>query len=321
MESKKTSTQKKASGLSRRGLMTGAAAAAAAVLPLIEAKKAEAQRRMTPGGSGPVRVMLITKGHAFNRAPFFAMFDALGDAITWTHVEHPAAHEFWAPELADDYDVFVYYDMAGRGGRNADGTPIDITPTPKMKANMEALLKKGKGMVFFHHALASWVHTWPEYIEIMGGAADWGRTIKNVRGKDYEFSGYRPNTRQTVTVVDPSHPVTAGLSGTFDIVDETYLAPMFEDTNHALLRTDFEPTTDKFEIGIGRNPDWKHPKGSNLTAWYKSAENSPIVYIQHGHDDLAWSNANFRRLMQNAIQWVASKDAHDWAKAHPSKIF
>ena len=67
------------------------------------------------------------------------MFDALGDTITWTHVEHPAATEFWNPELAKDYDVFVYYDMAGRGGRNPDGTPIDIEPTPKMKQNLAAL--------------------------------------------------------------------------------------------------------------------------------------------------------------------------------------
>lgn len=310
-------------GFSRRKLMA-AGAVAAATLPLLDSAKAQAPpRRATPGGTGPTRVLLITKGHPFNRQPFFEMFDALGEAITWTHVEHPAAVEFWDPELAKDYDTFVYYDMAGRGGRNPDGTPNDIYPTPKMKKNLEALLKQGKGMVFFHHALASWVHTWPEYIEIMGGAADWGRTIKNVRGKDYPFSGFRPNTQEHVTVVpaEKDHPVVAGLGDGFDIVDETYLAPMFEDTNHALLRTDFVPTTKEFAIGLRNNPDWDHPPGSNMTAWYKSAENSPIVYIQHGHDDQAWSNKSFQRLMQNAIQWVASKEGHAWAKANPSKIF
>jgi hypothetical protein len=113
----------------------------------------------------------------------------------------------------------------------------------------------------------------------------------------------------------------AGLPETWDIVDETYLCPMFDDTNHALLRTDFVPTVEKFEAQLSRQPNWKHPQGSQLTTWYKSAENSPIVYIQHGHDDLAWSNVYFRRLMQNAIQWVASDKAHAWAKANPTKIF
>ena len=70
-----------------------------------------------------------------------------------------------------------------------------------------------------------------------------------------------------------------------------------------------------------REPTWNHPPGSNMTAWYKAAENSPIVYIQHGHDDVAWSNANFRRLMENAIRWTASKEGLAWAKANPAKIF
>jgi type 1 glutamine amidotransferase len=321
MESKKSSNNKPSGGISRRSLVAAGAAAAAAALPL--ARSAKAQRRMTPGGTGDIRVLLITKGHAFDRANFFEMFDALGDTITWTHVEHPAATEFWDPELAKDYDVFVYYDMAGRGGRNPDGTPNDIVPTAKMKKNLSDLLKQGKGMVFFHHALASWVHTWPEYIEIMGGAADWGRTIKNVSGKEYPFSGFRPNTREHITVGpgEEGHPVVAGLTDGFDIVDETYLAPMLEDKVNPLLRTDFVPTTKEFEIGLRREPNWNHPPGSNMTAWYKAAENSPIVYIQHGHDDVAWSNANFRRLMENAIRWTASKEAHEWAKANPAKIF
>jgi uncharacterized protein len=115
--------------------------------------------------------------------------------------------------------------------------------------------------------------------------------------------------------------VVAGLTGGFDIVDETYLCPMLEDSVHPLLRTDFVPTTKEFEIGMRREPIWDHPPGSNLTAWYKAAENSPIVYIQHGHDDVAWSNANFRLLMENAIRWTASKEGLAWAKANPSKIF
>jgi type 1 glutamine amidotransferase len=280
--------------------------------------------RRTPGGSGPIQVLLITKGHAYNRQPFFELFDALGTDITWTHVEHPAAQVFFNPELAKPYDVFVFYDMAGRGRRTKpDGTAetYDIEPSPELRKNFKALLESGKGLVFFHHALASWVHTWPEYVETMGGAADWGRTLKNIRGKEYPFSGFRAGVVQKVTIVDKSHPVVQGLEDGFEIEDETYLAPMFEDSVHPLLRTNFEPKVSNFPNQMQRDPNWKHPDGSNMTAWVKTAEKSPVVYIQHGHDERAWTNPNFQKLMGNAIKWASSKEAKDWAAKNPKKIF
>ena len=53
----------------------------------------------------------------------------------------------------------------------------------------------------------------------------------------------------------------------------------------------------------------------------KTAEKSPVVYIQHGHDKLAWENPAFRRLVMNGIRWAASKEAMAWAAANPKKIF
>ena len=62
-------------------------------------------------------------------------------------------------------------------------------------------------------------------------------------------------------------------------------------------------------------------KFSNLAAWVKTAESSPIVYIQMGHDRVAWENPAFRTLLDNAVRWAASKDAMAWAKKNPTKIF
>jgi uncharacterized protein len=300
--------------------------AALLMFPLVTAAPAMAQGNIPAGGRGPIQVLLVTKGHGYDRAPFFAMFDALGNDITWTHVEHPAAQVFWDPTYADRFDVFVYYDMAGRsinqsnGERNYQGgtpgaDPRDIVPSPITKAHLETLLKKGKGMVFFHHSLASWVHTWPEYIEIMGGACDWGREI-TTRGVTHPRSGYHQNTEQTISVV-ANHPVTQGLGQSFQIVDESYTCPMFEDSVVPLLRTSWRPPNQEFH-NQHMNPGWQF---SNLFAWAKAAENSPIVYIQGGHDRTAWENENFRRLMTNAITWAASDAALEWAKANPQPIF
>ena len=60
---------------------------------------------------------------------------------------------------------------------------------------------------------------------------------------------------------------------------------------------------------------------SNLFGWVKTAENSPIVYIQGGHGQVTWEDEDFRKVMLNAIRWAASPEAKAWAKANPTRIF
>src|SRR5476649_496489 len=67
--------------------------------------------RMPQGGTGPIKVLVITKGHPFDpRERFFAMFDSMGDDITWTHAEHPAADALMSPKYGSAFDAFVFYD-------------------------------------------------------------------------------------------------------------------------------------------------------------------------------------------------------------------
>jgi type 1 glutamine amidotransferase len=348
------------SNLSRRGIF-GAMAGAAAAVPLVGGA-AQAQGRgdsnmftqSTPlrstgagapitstsldglpgqGGRGPIRVLFISSYHPFDRENLFRMLDRFGEDITWCHVEHPAAERFFDPAIAEDFDVFLFYDafagrkmVAGADGRRQTTYP---PPSAKLQADLKKLLTNGdKGFVMFHHALASWCHSWPAgvngsnaYVEMMGGAADWGMELANLRGKTYPRSGYRQGTEQRVTVVDKNHPVTAGVED-YDIVDETYLCPIFEDSVHPLLRSSFKPTADKFaHAPNGSNVGAGHPPGSDLVGWVKTAENTPLVYIQHGHDNNAWGNPHFQRLMLNAIKWAASPEAKTWAKANAKRIF
>lgn len=347
--------------MSRRGVF-GAVAGAAAAVPLVGGA-AQAQGRggrgggvdstapLAPtgagapldsnsivgnqGGRGPIRVLFISSYHPFDRENLFRMLDRFGEDITWCHIEHPAAERFFDPAIAEDFDVFLFYDaFAGRKRRVPGQPPLRgdaqyAVPSAKLQADLKRLLTNGdKGFVMFHHALASWCHTWPAgvngsnaYVEMMGGAADWGLPINNIRGKNYPASGYRQGTEQRVTVVDKSHPVTAGVDD-YDIVDETYLCPILEDSVHPLLRSSFKPTADKFaHAPNGSHVGAGHPPGSDLVGWVKTAENTPLVYIQHGHDNNAWSNPHFQRLMLNAIKWAASPESKTWAKANAKRIF
>lgn len=343
-----TSDNDKKKGLSRRS-MFGAAAVAAATLPALSGARAQQAGRgeggpinstslgglPQQGGAGKIRVLFISSYHAFDRENLFRCWDRMGTDISWTHVEHPAAEHFFDPALAADYDVFLLYDaFAGSKLSEPDAQGrrrrVPQPPSKKLQADMKKLMQNGdKGFVFFHHALASWVHTWPAgvngsnaYVEMMGGAADWGQALKNLRGKDYPNSGYRQGTEQRITVVDKAHPITQGLPEQFDLIDETYLCPMFEDSVHCLTRTNFVPTAEKFlmapnsaNVGAGHQP------GSTMTSWVKTAENSPIVYIQHGHDNNAWSNPYWQKLMLNSIKWAASPESKSWAKANAKRIF
>ena len=289
---------------------------------------APAQRRVTQGGSGPIRMLLITKAHPYEREPYYQMFDSMGADITWMHVDNPAAEVFLQPKYANRYDVAFFYDMngaqadLGRSRREPapnnpfypNGTRMVVDPPSEMlQKGLPALLQQGKGMVFTHHSLASWPHSWPEYIEMMGGACDWGNSI-STRGVQHPNSGFFPMTPQRITVVNKTHPITQGLGDSFDIIDESYACPYYEDSVIPLLRTDFKPADHNRNL----SPNWKY---SNLAAWAKSAENSPIAYIQMGHGPAAWANESYRKLVLNAIKWAASPEALAWAKANPKRIF
>jgi hypothetical protein len=175
----------------RKFLVFAAVAAISALsAPLIAQNPArgaaQGQRRLTQGGTGPVRMLLITKAHAYEREPYYQMFDSMGADITWMHVDHPAAEAFMTPKYANRYDVAFFFDMngaqqdLGRARRepapnnpfHPNGTRIVVNPpSAELQKGFPALLQQGKGMVFTHHSLASWIHSWPEYVEVMGGAA------------------------------------------------------------------------------------------------------------------------------------------------------
>ena len=285
---------------------------------------------MPQGGRGPIKVLIITKGHEFDREPYWQMFDSMGSDITWTHVEHPAADTLMSPKYGKMFDVYAFFDLGGpgagtqaRGGGPAPVIPPGAAvtsnnryypqPSDQLKADFPALLREGKGMVFLHHASAAWAHVWPEYSEVVGGACDWYAPTK-VRGFDNPNMGYFGMTPQHITYVDKAHPITKGLGEGFDVVDEAYACHWFEDSVHPLARTDFVPADPS------KNLDPK-VKYSNLAAWTKTAENSPVFFTQVGHGMTAWATPAYRQLVLSAIKWAASPEALAWAKANPTKIF
>jgi hypothetical protein len=229
----------------------------------------------------PVRVLLVTKGHAFDHDAFLAMFEGM-DELDVTMVEQPAAQVILRPENVGDYGAVLFYDMSGIPGIGLmhDGAGDTGIPPDDYRRSIEALIDGGTGIVMLNHGTVSWP-LWPLWRSISGSS--FMLTEGELNGQRVPGSGYRgghgpyPNPTISLTPVDPSHPVAAGL------------APPEEQAA------------------------WSHPEGSNVVVWANAAGNSPVVAADIGDSPEAFGNADFRRLLRNALQWVASPEARQWA--------
>ena len=301
-----------------RGAGGGGRGAAAPSPPMVcnpDLKAIPAGGRVTQGGHGPIRVLVVVKGHPYERGLFDDFLDCLGNDITWTRADHPAADLLMNPVSGKNFDVYLFYDLGGPGQVMPDGSGDRFypDPSPQLKKDYAALLKAGKGMVFIHHASAAWPHVWPEYSEVIGGACDWFAPV-TVRGILDPHHGFYGNTDQHITVVDKTSPITKGLGDGFDVRDEAYACAWFPEVVHPLLTTSFAPP----DPLVNLNPKRQY---SNLSAWYKASENSPVFYTQIGHDHQPWQNPAYQVLIDNAIKWAASPEALAWAKANHTTIF
>ncbi|MEM9134934.1 MAG: ThuA domain-containing protein [Actinomycetota bacterium] len=269
-----------------------------------------------PAGS-PQRVLVVTKGHPFEAEPFFAVFDDLG--LDWRGVEHPEAAEVLNRAGTADVDALVMYDMPGITFTRSDPPATFELPSEAFRDGYRELLIEGRGLVFLHHAIASWP-AWPQFARWLGGRFHY--QPGSFAGTDWPDSGYVHEVTHTVEVLAPEHAVCAGVEPRFTITDELYLFPVAEGDVVPLLRSTHRFTDDGFysadrAIRGTRNSreGWRHPPGSDLVGWVTNAENSPIVYLQFGDGPTTYADPTFRRLVGNAVDWVASDDAHRWARA------
>ncbi len=143
--------------------------------------------------------------------------------------------------------------------------------TLEQQAAYQDLLNRGKPIVYLHHALISF-QDWPEFRNVVGGYWKPGEGT------------YKHDVQFTVQIAEPSHPVTEGLSD-FEILDETYGNFSVDSDVHVLLKAD-------------------HPDSGPVIGWAKMYKNTPLVYIQLGHDGLAYENPNYRKLVDQSIRWV-----------------
>lgn len=227
-----------------------------------------------PSGQGAekVRLLIMSGSHRYQTNEFLQMFKDNPD-VTFESVIHPNALVKLQPESATNFDVLVMYDYAQK-------------ISSEDQANFVNTLKAGKGLLILHHAIAVYP-SWPEYERILGGRYYMQKSTI-VNGVDKPRSKAKEGAHIAVHVADPNHPVTRGVKD-FEIDDETYFGYDVAPDSHVLLTT-------------------SNTNNARTLGWSRTCEAARVVYLQLGHDHLAFENANYRKLVAQAIRWVARRE-------------
>ncbi len=225
--------------------------------------------------SADLQVLIITDERKFNRTAFFEMFDGF-DGLVWTEVKHPEALDLICSDSIGKFDALVFYDM-----------PENVVLSDEQKQCIQKRFQNGVPALFLHHSLLSY-REWGEFREIVGGRFYNKKPLISISG-DTMQSTYQHDVSYRIHVADKGHPVTQGVSD-FEIFDETYNHYFVREDVHVLLTSD-------------------HPLSGEVVGWVNSYGNSEIVYLLNGHSETAYHNPHYRKLVLNAIRWLASKNS------------
>ena len=217
-----------------------------------------------------IRLIITTGGHPFDRKNFFAMWDSFPN-VSYRETSQTKTSEAFAANNLAGCDVVAMYDMMP-------------TITKDEEAALQAFLERGGGLVVLHHTICSRQQS-PAFERIIGG-----KFLSKPETRDGRVLPQSVPTAGVtfrVTVADPKHPITRGVSD-FEILDEPYSSMIVDPKDRVLLTTD-------------------EPKSTKQIAWTRREGKGRVAFIQLGHDNKAYANPNYRKLVEQALEWAAPR--------------
>lgn len=180
------------------------------------------------------------------------------------------------PSVLDDADAIFFL---------SDGFADHPLKEPARAAKIRTLAKRGVGLAFIHYSVEP-----PE-----GGQADFLEWI----GGCYE-RGYSQNPQNTIAVspVNNNHPICRGCSG-YVAEDEWYFDIRMRQNDPRVV-----------PILTGKLPPWAPV--DKVLAWAFTRDDGGRGFgFTGGHYDRNWRMEPFRKLILNAILWVAKAEVPD----------
>ena len=158
---------------------------------------------------------------------------------------------------------------------------------PEQFEALNGFVESGHGFLPIHCASACFGNE-PRFIALVGG-----------RFRAHQTGVFK------ATIVDKTHPIMQGVNE-YETWDETYVHDQFNTAGRMLLAERVE--------GEHREP-W---------AWVREHGKGRVFYTASGHDERTWQNADFQKMLRNAIVWaVGDKVKGEWeaflAQREPEK--
>ena len=213
------------------------------------------------------RVLLITGGHSYDTSEFFTLFESFDEYHIDT-LSQPAANLFIGSGKAEKYDILVFYDYWQQISEAEKEAYLELT-------------KQGKGFLFLHHSLVSYL-SWEDFSKIRGG-----KYPKSNPPDTINDGRYRHDIDIQIQIQDTTHFITKGMND-FTIHDEGYSNVIFFEGITPLLKTN-------------------HPDCAENFAWTNQYNNSKVVYLMGGHDKQAYVNESYQDLIKNSLAYLSGK--------------
>ena len=141
------------------------------------------------------------------------------------------------------------------------------TITPEEFTALNDFVESGHGFLPVHCASACFGND-PRFSALVGG-----------RFKEHQTGVFK------AAIIDKAHPIMAGVNA-YETRDETYVHGQYNTQGRKVLAERVE--------GEHRKP-W---------SWVREQGRGRVFYTASGHDERTWRNADFQRMLRNAIVWV-----------------
>ena len=147
---------------------------------------------------------------------------------------------------------------------------------PEQFDALNGFVESGHGFLPIHSASACFGNE-PRFIALVGG-----------RFKEHQGGVFK------AAIVDKAHPIMQGVNE-YETWDETYVHDQINEQGRKLLAERVE--------GAHREP-W---------TWVREQGKGRVFYTASGHDERTWQNADFQKMLRNAIVWsVGDKVKGEW---------
>lgn len=171
----------------------------------------------------------------------------------------------------DYFDAVMFY------------TQGDLRVSEEQKADLMRFVKEdGKAILVAHSGTDSFRETWPEYIDMVGGA----------------FINHPWHQKIRVRVEDRTHPISRHFPAEFEITDEIYQVDRYDRSKVRVLMSMDTASVDMSKKGVQRTD------GDFALAWVREFGEGRVFTCLLGHRPEVWDNPAIQKMWLEGFRWA-----------------